>query len=134
MSIHSPFAPPKSTQSPFATPLPAALNHALSHLDSLDASSVAATADLATLRQRLDLPLNEAGLEPAEVVSDLVGGVEGGILGSAGGRFFGWVIGGSLPAALAADWLASAWDQNAGLYACGPDRKSTRLNSSHLGI
>ena len=120
MSIHSPFAPPKSTQSPFATPLSAALNHALSHLDSLDASSVAATADLATLRQRLDLPLNEAGLEPAEVVSDLVGGVEGGILGSAGGRFFGWVIGGSLPAALAADWLTSAWDQNAGLYACGP--------------
>lgn len=109
-----------SNPSPFATPLSSALSHALHHLDSLDTSSVAATVDLATLRQRLDLPLNEASLDPTQVVSDLVNGVEGGILGSAGGRFYGWVIGGSLPAALAADWLTSTWDQNAGLYACSP--------------
>lgn len=109
-----------SNSSPFATPLSAALNHALKHLDSLDASSIATTVDLATLRQRLDLPLNDSGLDPDQVISDLVAGVEGGILGSAGGRFFGWVIGGSLPAALAADWLTSTWDQNAGLYACSP--------------
>jgi glutamate/tyrosine decarboxylase-like PLP-dependent enzyme len=108
------------SKSPFDTTLSATLNHALSHLDSLDTSSVAATVDLATLRRRLDLPLNESSLDPTQVVSDLVSGVEGGILGSAGGRFFGWVIGGSLPAALAADWLTSTWDQNAGLYACGP--------------
>ena len=38
----------------------------------------------------------------------------------AGGRFFGWVIGGAVPSALAADWLAAAWDQAAGLYAAGP--------------
>jgi glutamate/tyrosine decarboxylase-like PLP-dependent enzyme len=108
------------SKSPFAPPLSAALNHALNHLASLDNSSVAATVGLATLRQRLDLPLNDASLDPAQVVADLVSGVEGGILGSAGGRFFGWVIGGSLPAALAADWLTSTWDQNAGLYACSP--------------
>ena len=104
----------------FELPLSAALNYALDHLGSSDTSSVAATASLSTLRQRLDLPLNDDGLDATRVVTDLVGGVEGGILGSAGGRFFGWVIGSPLPAALAADWLTSAWDQNAGLYACGP--------------
>jgi glutamate/tyrosine decarboxylase-like PLP-dependent enzyme len=58
---------------------------------------------------------------PAEqVIRELAADVEGGLLGSAGGRFFAWVIGGSLPAALAADWLCSAWDQNAGLYATAP--------------
>lgn len=59
-------------------------------------------------------------MEPSEVIADLVKSVEGGILGSAGACFFGWVIGGALPAALAADWLTAAWDNNASLYACGP--------------
>ena len=40
-----------------------------------------------------------------------------GDLAIAGARFFGFVIGGALPQALAANWLAGAWDQNAGLYA-----------------
>jgi glutamate/tyrosine decarboxylase-like PLP-dependent enzyme len=41
-------------------------------------------------------------------------------MGSQGGRFFGWVIGGGLPAAIAADWLTSVWDQNAGIYTAAP--------------
>lgn len=97
-----------------------ALDHALDHLSPQDTRSVAATSTLAELRQRIDLPLNEHSMDPGKVLNELVSGVEGGITDSAGGRFFGWVIGGSLPAALAADWLTSAWDQNAGLYACAP--------------
>jgi glutamate/tyrosine decarboxylase-like PLP-dependent enzyme len=41
-------------------------------------------------------------------------------MGSTGGRFFGWVIGGVLPVALAADWLTSTWDQNAASSASSP--------------
>jgi len=53
-------------------------------------------------------------------VRQLTADVAGGLVGSAGGRFFAWVIGGAVPAAVAADWLTSAWDQNAGMYATSP--------------
>ena len=104
----------------FSRTLAAAHQHALAYLDALDQSPVAAPADLATLRQRLDKPLTDEPIAPDQVIHELVRDVEGGINGSAGGRFFGWVIGGSLPSAVAADWLTSTWDQNAGLYACAP--------------
>ena len=54
------------------------------------------------------------------MVEELAANVEGGLVASAGPRYFGFVIGGGVPAALAADWLTSAWDQNAGLYVIGP--------------
>ncbi len=97
-----------------------AMEHALAYLEGLDAASVAATVPLAELRRRFAIPLAEEGVDPATVVDDLARDVTGGLLGSAGGRFYGWVIGGGLPAAVAADWLTSTWDQNAGLYACSP--------------
>lgn len=97
-----------------------AQQHAFSFLNNLDRAPVGATLDLTTLRQRLNKPLADAGLSPEQVITELVDDVEGGLLGSAGGRFFGWVIGGSLPAALAADWLTATWDQNAALYATSP--------------
>ncbi|MGD0438664.1 MAG: pyridoxal-dependent decarboxylase, partial [Bryobacteraceae bacterium] len=50
----------------------------------------------------------------------LVADVDGGIIGSAGGRFFAWVMGGALPSAIAADWLTAAWDQNAAMCSSGP--------------
>jgi glutamate/tyrosine decarboxylase-like PLP-dependent enzyme len=93
---------------------------AVSYLENLDRAPVASTVDLQTLRRKLGRELLQQGLPPEQVIDELVADVEGGILGSAGGRFFGWVIGGSLPAALAADWLTATWDQNAALYACSP--------------
>jgi glutamate/tyrosine decarboxylase-like PLP-dependent enzyme len=101
-------------------PLEAAFRHALSYLENLDKKPVAATADIHTLRSRLSKPLTSEGVDPEQVINELVEDVNGGLLGSAGGRFFGWVVGGSLSAALAADWLTATWDQNAALYACGP--------------
>ena len=93
---------------------------ALSYLGSLDAAPVAATASLSQLRQRFLRPLSDAGVDPVTVIEELARDAAGGLLGSAGGRFYGWVIGAGLPAALGADWLTATWDQNAGLYACGP--------------
>lgn len=93
---------------------------ALAYLGALEGAPVQATATLDELRGRLHAPLPRAGCDPADVVRELAAGVEGGLIGSAGGRFYGWVIGGGLPAALAADWLTGVWDQNAGLAACSP--------------
>jgi glutamate/tyrosine decarboxylase-like PLP-dependent enzyme len=105
---------------PYRTTLIAAAEFAIKHLENLSAAPVSATSTLEDLRRRLRKEFPDAPLAPEQVISDLVSDVEGGILGSAGGRFFAWAIGGSLPAALAADWLTSAWDQNAALYACAP--------------
>jgi glutamate/tyrosine decarboxylase-like PLP-dependent enzyme len=104
----------------FLEPLTAALTHAIDHLCPKTKKSVAATATLDELRSRLCSALSEEGTTATQVIDDLVAAVEGGIHDSAGPKFFGWVIGGSLPAALSADWLTSAWDQNAALYACSP--------------
>jgi glutamate/tyrosine decarboxylase-like PLP-dependent enzyme len=93
---------------------------ALSYLGSLDAAPVGATTSLSELRRRFSRPLPEDGVDPVTVIDELARDAAGGLLGSAGGRFYGWVIGAGLPAALAADWLTATWDQNAGLYGCGP--------------
>lgn len=95
-------------------------DHAITFLSELSSRPVAATVSVEDLRQRLHHDLSATGMDAAKIVDDLVEATRGGHLGSAGGRFFAWVIGGALPSALAADWLASTWDNNAALYACGP--------------
>src|SRR5918996_4157174 len=61
----------------------------------------------------LDAPLPEQGEDPTAVVEQLAALAGPGLVASPGPRYFGFVTGGALPAALAADWLVSAWDQNA---------------------
>jgi glutamate/tyrosine decarboxylase-like PLP-dependent enzyme len=104
----------------FQGPLSAAFHYATEYVASASERPVAATADLATLRKRLAVPLGDDGVDATRVIEELVRSVEGGVITSSGPRFFGWVIGGSLPAALAADWLTSTWDQNAGLFTTAP--------------
>ena len=106
--------------SEFRHALDTAVLHAISHIETLDQSSVAATVDVETLRSRLARQLTDAAVPADQVIDDLARDVEGGLIGSAGGRFFGWVIGGVVPAALAADWMTSAWQQNAALYSTSP--------------
>src|SRR5205085_12462206 len=72
------------------------------------------------LRKSFRAPLTEQGCDPARVIAELAAAAEPGLVGTTGPRYFGFVIGGSLPVATAADWLATAWDQNAGLYSASP--------------
>jgi glutamate/tyrosine decarboxylase-like PLP-dependent enzyme len=72
------------------------------------------------LRAALAGPLPETGTDARTVVAELAAAASPGLVAEPGGRYFGFVIGATLPAALAADWLASAWDQNAGLAVAGP--------------
>jgi glutamate/tyrosine decarboxylase-like PLP-dependent enzyme len=72
------------------------------------------------LRETIGGPLPENPVEPQQVIDELVAAAGPGVVALGSGRYFGFVIGGALPAALAADWLTSTWDQNAGLYVGGP--------------
>ncbi len=101
-------------------PLARAAELARSFLATLSARPVRESGSLADLRRTLALPLPDAGVPPVQVIDDLVRAADPGIVAMAGPRYFGFVIGGSLPVATAADWLTAAWDQNAGLYVDSP--------------
>jgi glutamate/tyrosine decarboxylase-like PLP-dependent enzyme len=107
-------------KSAFIGSLESAAARAMSYLAALDQRPVGAPADAALLRARIAKPLSRYGLPAEQVIRELAADVDGGLHAVASGRFFAWVIGGSLPAALGADWLTSAWDQNAHNYGTGP--------------
>src|SRR6267143_3638787 len=102
------------------TALDAAHAAAVRFLEGVSARPVGAAAGPEAMRAALGGPLPEHG-EPADlVIEELAKRADPGLVGTAGPRFFGFVIGGSLPAAVGADWLTSAWDQNAGLFVLSP--------------
>jgi glutamate/tyrosine decarboxylase-like PLP-dependent enzyme len=94
--------------------------HAAHFLGSLDSRPVWPRATMDEMTRALGGPLARAGLPAGQVVDELASAADPGLVAIPGGRFFGFVIGGALPAALAADWLTSVWDQNPGLYVGGP--------------
>ncbi len=95
-------------------------DYAAQFLATLGERPIRAEASIEALRAALGGPLPEEGREAAHVVAELVAAAEPGIVAMPSGRYFGFVVGGALPAALAADWLTSTWDQNAGLVALSP--------------
>src|SRR5690349_22792133 len=97
-----------------------AAQYAVGYLDGLPGRRVGVEATLEELRETLGGKLPEQGENPREVIASLARHADPGVIASSSGRFFGFVIGGATPAALAADWLTSVWDQNAGLYVIGP--------------
>ena len=100
--------------------LTTAAQHAHAFLDTLDERPVAARVDAAEVRKALGGPVPEQGEDPRAVVDALVAGADPGLVASAGPRYFGFITGGALPAALAADWLVSAWDQCADFHSHSP--------------
>jgi len=97
-----------------------AARHARRWLDSLATRPVPPRASVAEVAKALGTELPDGPARPDEVIDLLATACDPGLTAMPGGRFYGMVIGGTHPAALAADWLVSAWDQNAVLRAVSP--------------
>ncbi len=93
---------------------------AADYLRSLPERPVKTGMDVAELRRELVGELPQRGEDPRKVIEHLADVGGRAAVAMAGPRYFGFVIGGAQPAALAADWLTATWDQNAGLYVAGP--------------
>src|SRR5271157_2821992 len=97
-----------------------AYQRAIRYLESLNERNVGPTPESVSGLEKLGIDLPEESTDPKEVIAELDNIVSPATMAMAGPRFFGFVIGGSLPVALAANWLAGAWDQNSFLYDVTP--------------
>ncbi len=97
-----------------------AATHATNYLATIADRHVGATATADQLRQHLGGPLPQAGDSGEVVIDALAHAAERGTVATQGPRYHGFVVGGSVPASTAADWLVSAWDQNAGVHVLSP--------------
>jgi len=96
-------------------------------LDTLDERPVWPRATYQEMLEILGGDLPTSGADPVAVIEELARRADPGLAGIAGGRFFGFVIGGELPAAAGADWLTSVWDQNAGLNSLTPSAAAAEV-------
>ncbi len=90
------------------------LDHAVAYRESVAADPKPLSVDYHSLRDRIAGPVPEQGGDPEAIIDELVGLADGALMPMTGSRFFGWVIGASDPVGVAADWLVTAWGQNAG--------------------
>jgi glutamate/tyrosine decarboxylase-like PLP-dependent enzyme len=100
--------------------LRATAEHAADYLESVPTRPVQAALGPSAMRDALDGELPDGPAEPRAVLDELVAGAAPGVTAMGSPRYFGFVIGAALPAAIAADWMTSAWDQNAGLASPTP--------------
>ncbi|MEV1131049.1 pyridoxal-dependent decarboxylase [Agromyces sp. NPDC049794] len=107
-------------QRPYDDVLDAAERHAKAWLSGLRERPIPPRLGADEIKMRLGRTLPETGEPPVEVIERLAEGAEPGLMAMGSPRFYGWVIGGTQPVALAADWLVSAWDQNTGLRTVTP--------------
>src|SRR4029453_15157419 len=96
------------------------LDEAAGFLDGLPGRSVAARTDVDGVAAALRRPVPDEGAEALEVIEELIAGVEPGLVATPSGRFFGWVIGGALPAARAAGWVSPGGAPDGGVFHSSP--------------
>ena len=104
----------------YTAPLDRAAAHARQWLNTLPTRAIRPSANADDMLAAFGGTLADHPTDAAQVVDELALAADPGLMAIGSGRFFGWVMGGTLPAALGADWLVSAWDQNSGMRYATP--------------